>query len=146
MTDSSSQPASQTESFTGSLESTELPNTEPTGQKNAALERCMQAWDRSYHLASINPDDDSLEPDRIDADEQFAREQGAISFRDAMPLPDSYQNVRDFLTCITYGMLNKILSQDDCRDLLRVAAIALSLFKAQSRSEQPDPKPADQAA
>jgi hypothetical protein len=60
---------------------------EPGDTKNAALERCVKAWNRTHDLASINPKHESLDrPDEINEDEIFAREQGARAFRDALPV------------------------------------------------------------
>lgn len=68
---------------------------------NAALRRCVKAWHRNFNLASINPSDDRLNSLDSGADTVFASEQGALAFCEAMTLLVSYENIRDFIACIT---------------------------------------------
>ena len=77
---------------------------ESENSKNQALERCVQAWQRTFDLASIDPDDDSLAPPDDDST-LFANQQASLAFRDAMPPLAGYENIRDFIACTTYAML-----------------------------------------
>lgn len=76
--------ASSSSVGSSAIAETENPQYESDNLNNVALQRCIKAWDRTFDLASINPDDDSLDCLGED-DTVFAREQGALAFRDAMP-------------------------------------------------------------
>ena len=113
----------------------QTPKPKSNNHGNEALQRCIKAWHRNFDLASINPRDDRLNFLDTDADTVFAAEQGALAFREAMPLLVSYENIRDFIACTTYAMLTKTLDPDECRDLLAAAKIAMALLKAQPKSQ-----------
>jgi hypothetical protein len=114
---------------------TENPNPKADNPKNPALERCIKAWNRTYDLASINPKHESLDHfEENDVDELFARQQGANAFRSALPIIAGYENIRDFIACVTYGMLMDILPREECRELFEAAKIAMALLRAQARS------------
>lgn len=100
---------------------------------NQALDRCIKAWHRTFDLASINPKDETLDV-LNEKDTLFAREQGALAFRDAMPLLVGYDNIRDFIACTTYAMLTNIFERDECRELLGAAKIAMALLRTNPRS------------
>ncbi|MGO8759086.1 MAG: hypothetical protein ACLQG3_13270 [Terracidiphilus sp.] len=104
----------------------EIPN-------NQAIERCIKAWHRTFDLASIDPENDSLTPSDDD-DSLFAREQASLSFRDAMPPLVGYENIGDFIACTTYAMLMNIFDNDECQRLLGAAKIAMALLRARPRS------------
>jgi hypothetical protein len=117
------------------------PQTEPQSLQpesknlnNQALDRCIKAWHRNFNLASINPRDESLNFLDVDAATVFAGEQGALAFREAMPLLISYENIRDFIACTTYAMLAQIFSREDSRELLGAAKIAMALLRTNPRS------------
>jgi hypothetical protein len=103
---------------------------------NQALDRCIKAWHRNFNLASINPRDQSLNFLDVDAASVFAGEQGALAFREAMPLLISYENIRDFIACTTYAMLTNIFDKDDCRELLNAAKIAMALLRTNPRPRE----------
>jgi hypothetical protein len=97
-----------------------------------AIDRCINAWHRTFDLASINPEDEELP--LVDEDDDFASEQAAMSFREAMPPLAGYENIRDFIACITYAMLNHIFDGDECQQLLGAAKIAMALLRSQPKS------------
>ena len=100
--------------------------------RNDSIERCLQAWNRTYTLASIDPGDTRLAP-TSDRDDRFAREQGSIAFRDAMPPLVGHHNISDFIACTTYAMLRGIFGSEESRDLLQVAKVALAALRVQAR-------------
>ena len=97
-----------------------------------AIDRCIKAWHRTFDLASINPKDEQLP--LLGEDDDFACEQAAMSFRQAMPPLAGYENIRDFIACIVYAMLHRIFNGDECQQLLGAAKIAMALLRAQPRS------------
>ena len=99
---------------------------------NSAIARCAVAWDRTYDLASIDPDDDSLEPEHHNHD-FFACRQAAIAFRKAMPPLSGHQNIQDFIACVTYALLSGIMNPDEAKELFGAAQVALSAIRAEPR-------------
>lgn len=131
-------------SSAGSTATAELKDSQPEPENqepesdnldNAALERCIKAWHRTFDLASIHPDDESL--DLVGEEDEFASTHAAIAFREAMPPLVGYENIRDFIACATYGMLNGTLDWDESREFLAAAKIAIALLKAQPKSPAP---------
>jgi hypothetical protein len=106
--------------------------SESENRNNESLDRCIKAWNRTYELACIDPKNDSLTPSDED-DNIFAREQGSLAFRDAMPPLAGYDNIRDFIACTTYAMLYRIFHKDECQQLLAAAKIAMALLRTQAK-------------
>lgn len=98
---------------------------------NEAIKRCTKAWKRTFDLASIHPDDESLV--LVGEEDEFASEHAGIAFREALPPLVGYENIRDFIACVTYGRLNGTLYWDECRELLGAAKIAMALLKAEPK-------------
>ncbi len=110
--------------------SSKVTEPETSSLSNPAVARCAEAWDRTYHLASIDPEDDSLEPSHNNSD-FFACQQADIAFRNAMPPLCGYQNIQNFIACVAYARLRKIIYPDDAGELLFAAQVALSAIRAQ---------------
>lgn len=102
-----------------------------------ALERCAKAWHRFFELASIDPRDENLNCIEDNDHNVFAIEQAAKAYRDAMPLLLSYENIRDFIACTTYGMLQRVFDLDEGRELLGAAKIDMALLKTQPKLQTP---------
>lgn len=111
------------------------PQSESDTLNNEAIQRCADAWQRTFDLASIKPDDESLA--LVDEDDDFASEQAAIAFREALPPLAGYENIRDFIACVTYAMVNGNLYWAECHEFLAAAKIAMALLKAQPKSPTP---------
>jgi len=109
------------------------PNPDDRDQfaSNEAIDRCIKAWHRTFDLASINPEDEELP---LLDENDFACEQAAMSFRESMPTLAGYENIRDFIACITYAMLHRIFNVDECQQLLGAAKIAMALLRAKPKS------------
>jgi hypothetical protein len=105
-------------------------------RQNEALSRCIAAWQRTFDLASIDPDDDSLAPPRDDST-FFAREQAAIAFREAMPPLAGPENIRDFIACVAFAMLKEIFYKPESDKLLGAAKLAITLLRVQPKSASP---------
>jgi len=101
-------------------------------EKNQAVAVCVKAWRRTFELASLAPGDSRLAPPRDDST-YFANQQAAIAFIDAMPPPCGQQNISDFIACVTFGILKRILRNDESRLLLDAARIALTSLRTASR-------------
>jgi hypothetical protein len=97
-----------------------------------AIDRCVKVWHRTFDLASTDPEDEKLS--LFDKDDDFAWKQAAKSFRSAMPPLAGYDNIRDFIACITYAMLHGVFGGDECQQLFGAAKVAMALLRTQPRS------------
>jgi hypothetical protein len=127
------QKSSSSSASSAAATESETPKAESENRNNDALDRCVKAWQRTFDLASIDPDDDSLAPPDDDST-YFARKQANLAFRDAMPPLAGYENIRDFIACTTYAMLKNILEKRECQHLFFAAKIATSLLRIQAKS------------
>jgi hypothetical protein len=105
----------------------------PGYTKNQAVAHCLQAWQRTFDLALVAQDDDSLAPPNDDST-YFAHEQAAVAFRDAMPPLAGHTNISNFIACATYAMLKHILPADEANQLLAAAKIALAAIRVKPAS------------
>jgi hypothetical protein len=109
-----------------------------TAPRNAAILRCCQAEKRSRRESKSKGRD--VVETTICADE---------AYRKALPELVGYENIRDFIACVTYGMANDTITAFRGDKLLAGARLALSAVRhAPSDSEKTKkerPKaPADQ--
>jgi hypothetical protein len=100
-----------------------------------AIKRCTKAWKRTFDLASIHPDDESLA--LVGEEDEFAFQRAGIAFCEALPPLIGYENIRDFIACVTYGLVDGTLHSEECHELLGAAKIAMALLKAQPKSRTP---------
>lgn len=90
-----------------------MPETDTnTACQNPAVARCSQAWTNAYDVA-------------LPTEGEFsALDAASEAFRKAMPPLAGSQNIRDFIACVAYGMLNDILAGDEGTKLLYAAQVA----------------------
>jgi hypothetical protein len=93
--------------------------------KNPALARCCKAWKRAYRAKYLKT-----------KSEWQASDNAAAEFRAALPPLTTLNDCRDFVACVTFGILIKAIAEKDGGKLLYAAQIALSSF----RNEQMVPK------
>jgi hypothetical protein len=80
---------------------------------NPAVARCREAYDLRMRVVLATGEGGSQ-----------ARCEAAEAFRQALPLLDSAQNIRDFIACVAYGMVLKVFFCKDATQLLYAAQIA----------------------
>jgi hypothetical protein len=95
-------------------------------QENPAIARCLRARSRAYKEAK--------EKNKSDFEASLAADQ---AYRLVMPRLSSYENIRDFIACVTHGMLIRVIDWDHSTKLLYAAQVALSTV----RSQPVPPKP-----
>lgn len=100
----------------------------PPSLSNAAVARCVKAYERAYKLVSV-----SFAASGKPLDKGFAWDQARAAFSDALPPLCGEDNIRDFIACVTYGMIKETLTYIQCRNLLAAAKIALSAVRAKRR-------------
>jgi hypothetical protein len=100
-----------------------MPNLEPAPvpEPPSAVAHCIAARNkaRTDALARSQP--------RFTADEA-----GANAFRSAMPPLLGAENIREFIACVTQGMLIGVIENKDATKLLYAAQVA---FSAHTRTE-----------
>jgi hypothetical protein len=96
--------------------------------ENPAIARCMNGWACAYKIEKAKKND-----------HYDAVSKGNHGYRKAMPRLSGYENIRDFIACVAYGMLIGAIDGDDGTKLLYAAQVALSTV----RSQPPAPKLAD---
>jgi hypothetical protein len=106
-------------------------NTPPTRiPRNAAVLRCCQAEKRSRRESESKGRD--VVETTICADE---------AYRKALPELVGYENIRDFIACVTYGMANDTITAFRGDRLLAGARLALSAVRqAPTDSKKRAPK------
>lgn len=123
---------------TNSNSSSASPSTLVPASQNPAVACCQQAWQRTFDLAKISPDDDRFFDECND--NYFARAQAARAFLGALPPLAGHENIRDFIACVAYGVVTGTIMQSDAKDLLYAAQVALTCLRLQPKSQNPAPE------
>jgi len=116
----------------GDLASAELDSDaleRPT--RNAAVARCIHAWRRAYNkkLAALDNDESDYPAEKA----------GNEAYLRAMPSPAGYENVCDFIACVTYAAATGIVQPRKAEELLAAAKVALGALRWEARTS-PKPK------
>lgn len=93
-----------------------------------AIARCGKAWERAYKLVAS-----SFAAQGKPLDRRFACEQAESAFRDALPPLRGEDNIRDFIACVGYALVKKLMSSLTCEEYFAAAKVALSAVRAQHR-------------
>jgi len=90
--------------------------------ENAAVARCIRAYQRAYKTA-------------LDEDESkySAQKAGEEAYLRALPPLSGYENIRDFIACITYSDLTEVISHPKADHFLESAKVALALVRYEPR-------------
>jgi hypothetical protein len=86
--------------------------------QNPAVARCLRAWQRAYKKA-INDDEDDY----------YAKCAGDRAFLRCMPPLSGFDNIRDFIACVTYAVVIGVVRHKDADHLLAAAKIALATLR-----------------
>jgi hypothetical protein len=110
-TDKSALCETENEIESGESESPDRPSD------NRVVVRCMRAYSRAYNkkLAELDEDESDFR----------AREAGSHAYLCAMPPVSGYENIRDFIACVTYASLADIIRQPNAEHYLAAAKVAL---------------------
>jgi hypothetical protein len=96
----------------------------------AAVRRCCAAWWRAYKEYMDRHDNDFLE-------QPYASQNAATAYFNAMPLLSGEDNIRDFIACVTHGIITDVLPNERCGQILYAAQVALAA--QQRKSTLPTP-------
>lgn len=92
---------------------------------NPAVHRCIRAWNRAYRKA-IN-----------DAESDYnAKRTADRAYLNVMPPLSGFENIRDFVACVTYASVTDGIRHRDAEHLLDAAKVALGALR-----HQPKPTP-----
>jgi hypothetical protein len=89
--------------------------------ENAAIARCMRAFQRAYQKKLANLDEGE--------DKYFAEKADRLAYLRAVPPLSGYDDIRDFITCIAFADLAQILPQNDAEHHLNSARIAVAVVR-----------------
>lgn len=103
----------------------------PPSLSNPAVARCAKVWQRAYdRVVSAAPDPNDPGQDL----ESLAEDEAEAAFRNALPPLCGEENIRDFIACVGYALVKKILLPFVCTDYLDAAKVALSAVRANRKS------------
>jgi hypothetical protein len=85
---------------------------------NAAVLRCCQARDRAMYAVRAQ-----------NLDRFEIKQRGGDAYRDALPHLSGYENIRDFIACVSHGMITEDIRRMDGPGLLYAAQVAISALR-----------------
>jgi hypothetical protein len=93
--------------------------------RNAAVQRCCAARDSS------------LEDSRAgNVEKHQARERSQQAYRNALPDLAGYENIRDFVACISHGLLTGDISAIHSPTYLYAAQVAISALRLEPKGKK----------
>ena len=95
--------------------------------ENAAVARCIRAWQRTYNkeIADLDEDDSRYHAERA----------GRKAYLRAMPPLAGYENIRDFIACVTYAELTEVLVHSEAAHFLDSAKVAVAAVRREPSRE-----------
>ncbi len=74
-------------------------------------------------------------------DHYDAKVNADIAYRNAMPDLSGYENIRDFIACVTYGMLFNIIDSIEGPKFLYAAQVAIGALRQEPKTPSTPPTP-----
>jgi len=99
--------------------------------RSPAVQRCCDARDRSLK--------ESL---ALSLDESKTRDRACDAYLDAMPDLAGYQNIRDFIACVSYGVISGEISPINSPGYLYAAQVAVSALRLEPKDPKDKARPA----
>jgi hypothetical protein len=94
---------------------------------NPAVQRCASAYHQTYSI------------EKSKGVEHFDAEQAAhASYISTMPDLADHDTIRDFIACVTYAMLHRIIREPHASKLLFAAKVALSAVRSRPKPSKSD--------
>jgi hypothetical protein len=88
---------------------------------NPSVGRCIRAWNRAYHKKL-----DELDEDENDYEAEKA---GKRYYLRAMPPVAGFENIRDFIACVTYASTIEIITRPEAVHFFAAAKVALDALR-----------------
>jgi hypothetical protein len=111
---------------TGNEESEEQSPDRPSD--NPSVSRCIRAWNRAYRKKLHELDEDESDYE--------AKEAGKRYFLRAMPPLAGYQNITDFIACVTFAELAEIIRHSEAQNLFDAVKVALGALRQETKPLQ----------
>ena len=92
---------------------------------NPAVARCLDAWARANKAERAKG--------KSKGDAEIAADR---AYRDAMPPLAGQENIRDFIACVAYAMIDHIILADKGAKLLYAAQVAHATTRGESASQK----------
>ncbi len=99
----------------------QAPKSVAKPEDNPAVASCTRAWERAYRR--------KLPEIRKGESKWDAENAGNNAYQRAMPPLAGYENIRDFIACVTYGRIIDAVCRDDAHEFFEAAKIALGALR-----------------
>jgi len=103
------------------------------GGQTRAISKCLRAYDRAYKKALTLLDEDQSDFEACRA--------GNEAYLRATPPLCGYENICDYIACISYASMTEVIRHKDAEHYINIARAALSAFFHQPRPVGRPPKP-----
>lgn len=103
-----------------------------SAESNPTVFRCCEAYRDAYQSALDERVDEEEDP-------ELAAEEAAIAYREALPPLDGIRNLRDFIACVTHGLMIGAIEGADYSRLLyavQVMHTTRRVHKTQAKTGQ----------
>ncbi len=105
------------------------PQSTERASDNAAVNRCIRAWNRAYNMELAQS------KNRVKADDEAQK-----AYYRVMPPLAGYINIRDFIACVTYASLIGVMDHSVAQHHLEAAKIAIGVVRNEPRPLSTEPK------
>jgi hypothetical protein len=96
-------------------------------QRSPAILHCCAARERALHESSAQK-----------LDEYSTNDNAESAYRLAMPDLAGYENIRDYIACVSFGVLAGIVSPIESPGLLYAAQVAISALRLEPKDQSTD--------
>jgi hypothetical protein len=93
--------------------------------RNPAIQRCCDARDRSLEQSREQ-----------NLDDYHTRDRAEKAFQEALPDLTGYENIRDFIACISYGVFSGDIHQIAAPQHLYAAQVAISALRLEPKIKE----------
>lgn len=92
---------------------------------NPSVLRCIRAWNRAYRKKLNELDEDESDYPATEAGKRY--------YLRAMPPLAGYQNISDFIACVTYAELTEIIRHSEAENFFGAVKVALGALRQESK-------------
>jgi hypothetical protein len=97
--------------------------------EHPAVLRCARAWGVAFDKATDEGED-----------EDDAEKEAKSAYLRSMPPLAGFENVRDYIACISYAQLTEVIFNFEAESLLATAKVALAAVRQEGRHQPSEPK------
>ena len=106
-------------------------------QTGTALKRCRDAWQQVYDAvyAELTEDGEDVEHSMEEAEKAASK-----AYCSALPVLFDHDGIRNFISCVSHGVLIKAIDEEVAGRLLYAAQVAITALPRQPRPAKPKQK------